>query len=392
MAIVEPLTRAGTRALSVKIPLYKPFVAPNASAYVNAAIGSGELSGNGSYSHFCEAALESMIGCHKAFLSQSCTSALETAAIALDLKPGDEVIMPSFTFPSTANAFALRGAVPVFVDVRRDTLNIDERLIESAITERTRAIVVVHYGGVACAMSEILAMADKYGVGVIEDAAHALGAGYAGRPLGSFGQMAAISFHETKNISCGEGGALIINNPIWKERVAIARQAGTNRDAFRRGAVPFYTWLMLGIKDMPGELTAAFLAAQLECVHSVTAARLALWQRYFDGLKELASGNHLILPGLTEGASHNAHIFYVICASAQANADLHSSLAADGIEAATHYVPLHLTRVGQLHGRAAAPLTITESLAPRLLRLPLYVGLSDSDQARVVAQIYKALA
>jgi dTDP-4-amino-4,6-dideoxygalactose transaminase len=373
------------------IPLYKPFIAPKTSDYINAAISSGRLSGNGVYSHACEAALEDMIGCQRAFLSQSCTSALEVAAIVLNLTPGDEVIMPSFTFASTANAFALRGAVPVFVDIRPDTLNIDERLIESAITPRTKAIVVVHYGGVACAMSEIMTIADRYGVVVIEDAAHALGGGYAGRPLGSFGQLAALSFHETKNLSCGEGGALIVNNLALKERAEIVRQFGTNRAAFRRGAVPHYTWLALGTHDMPGELPATLLMAQLECADSVTSARRMLWQCYYNGLKGLAATQDLVLPGVTDGAVHNAHIFYVICASLEARAKLQSSLAASGIEAATHYVPLHLTPAGQLYGCTAAPLTITETLAPRLLRLPLYVGLSENDQARVIAQIHKGL-
>ena len=376
----------------MKIPFYKPFVAPKSSDYVNAALNSGRLSGNGPYSHYCEESLESLIGCHKAFLSQSCTSALEMAALMLDLAPGDEVIMPSFTLSSTANAFALRGAVPVFVDIRPDTLNIDERLIESAITRRTKAIVVVHYGGVACAMFEIMAIADKYGLVVIEDAAHALGAEYEGRPLGSFGQLAAISFQATKNISCGEGGALIVNNPVLKQRIEIVRQFGTSRDAFLRGIVPFYTWLTLGTKDMLGELTAALLFAQLECVHSVTAERLKLWQRYFDGLISLAAGNHLALPGLTDGASHNAHIFYVICANAEARAKLQSSLAADGIEATTHYVPLHSSHAGQIYGRSAGPLTITESMASRLLRLPLYVGMSEADQIRVIAKVHKAFS
>lgn len=373
------------------IPLYKPFTAPKTSDYVAAAISSGRLSGTGFYSRACEAALEDMIGCYKAFLSQSCTSALEVAAIVLGLMPGDEVIMPSFTFASTANAFALRGAVPVFVDIRPDTLNIDERLIESAITPSTKAIVVIHYGGMACAMSEIMSIADRHGVVVIEDAAHALGGRYAGRPLGSFGQLATLSFHETKNLSCGEGGALIVNNLALEERTEIVRQFGTNRAAFGRGTVSLYKWLALGTHDMPGELPAALLIAQLECADSVTAARRALWQHYYDEMKNLAATGELILPGITDGAVHNAHIFYVICASIEARAKLQASLAADGIEAATHYVPLHLTPAGQLYGRIAAPLTITETQAPRLLRLPLYVGLSENDQARVIAQIHKAL-
>jgi dTDP-4-amino-4,6-dideoxygalactose transaminase len=377
--------------MTLEIPFNKPFIAPNSLKYVGAAIGSGRLAGDESYSHSCESVLESIIGCHKAFLSRSCTSALETAAIVLDLMPGDEVIMPSFTFASTANAVALRGAVPVFVDIRPDTLNIDEALVEAAITERTKAIVVVHYGGVAAAMSEISGIAEKQNIVVIEDAAHALGARHQGRPLGGLGHLAAISFHQTKNISCGEGGALIVNDPIWDERVRVARQVGTNREAFRRGAVSSYTWLTLGTKDMPGELTAALLLAQLECIESVTTERIAIWNRYFDGLKELAAKGLLALPGMTNGASHNAHIFYVICASADASQALQASLAADGIETATHYRPLHLARAGQLHGRPAGSLKITEALAPKILRLPLYVGLSENDQSRIIAQIHKAL-
>jgi dTDP-4-amino-4,6-dideoxygalactose transaminase len=375
----------------MKIPLYKPFVAQKSADYVHAALCSGRLAGNGSYAHLCEARLETMIGCPKAFLTQSCTSALEIAAIVLDLTPGDEVIMPSFTFPSTANAFALRGAVPVFVDIRPDTLNIDEKLIEGAITERTKAIVVVHYGGVACAMSEILDIAARHRLVVLEDAAHTLGALYEGHPLGSFGQLAAISFHETKNISCGEGGVLIVNNSELKERIQIARQAGTDRDAFQHGTIPFYSWLTLGTKVLPSELTAALLLAQLECADVVTAERRRLWQRYIDELQEVAAAGQFALPGLTARASHNAHIFYVICSSSAANAKLRSSLAAASIEAASHYVPLHLTQTGQRYGRAATALSVTESLAPRLLRLPLYVGLSESDQATVIAQIHRAL-
>jgi dTDP-4-amino-4,6-dideoxygalactose transaminase len=227
-------------------------------------------------------------------------------------------------------------------------------------------------------MSEISTIADRHGVVAIEDAAHAVGAGYAGRPLGSFGQLAALSFHETKNLSCGEGGALIVNDAALKERAEIIREYGTSRAAFRRGDAPLYTWLALGTHDM---------LAQLECAASVTAARRALWQRYYDELEALAATKNIVLPGITDGADHNAHIFYVICPSAEATARLQSSLAVEGIEAATHFVPLHLTPAGQTYGRSPAPLPITEALAPRLLRLPLYVGLSEHDQASVIAQV-----
>ena len=244
--------------------------------------------------------LEALTGCKKAFLSQSATSALETAGIIVKIEKGDEVIMPSFTFPSTANAFALRGAKVVFADIRPDTLNIDEELIEPLITHRTKLIVVVHYAGVACNMTKIMATANKYGIKVIEDAAHALGGQFGGQPLGSLGHLAAFSFHQTKNISCGEGGALIINDEAYVKQAEIVRHFGTNRAAFQRGDAASYTWLQLGTHDMPGELSAAMLRAQLECLPSITAARQVVWQRYYDELEDLAVEKKVGLPGITE--------------------------------------------------------------------------------------------
>jgi dTDP-4-amino-4,6-dideoxygalactose transaminase len=367
------------------IPFNRPHATGKELEYIQAAIAGGHLSGNGPFTKRCEAWLEEFLGAPKALLTHSCTAALEMAAILLDIQPGDEVIMPSYTFVSTANAFVLRGGVPVFVDIRPDTLNLDERLVESAITPRTKAIVVVHYAGVACDMDTLQDIAARHNLALVEDAAQALNAFYKGKPLGSFGALAAFSFHETKNIISGEGGALVINDPALVERAEIIREKGTDRSRFFRGEVDKYTWVDVGSSYLPSELIAAFLWAQLEQIEAITTTRMTLWQRYYQALQPWAPSVEVVLPAPPAGVQHNAHLFFILAANpAQRDACLQflKDHQAGGV---FHYVPLHSSPAGQRWGRAHGELTVTDDLSSRLLRLPLWNGLERSGgQERVL--------
>jgi dTDP-4-amino-4,6-dideoxygalactose transaminase len=359
------------------IPFNKSFLTGNESKYLAEMMIGSHLCGDGSFTQKCHAWLESQIGAKKALLTHSCTAALEMAAILADIQPGDEIIMPSYTFVSTANAFVLRGGVPVFVDIRPDTLNIDETLIEAAVTPRTRAIVPVHYAGVPCEMNVIMNIAEKYNLLVIEDAAQGIMSTYRGRPLGSIGHMATFSFHETKNIISGEGGALLINDPKFIERAEIIREKGTNRSLFFRGQVDKYTWVDIGSSFLPGELIAAFLLAQLEEADSITNKRRAIWQKYHDGFGELGLFSKIRGPIIPEGVIHNAHMYYILLESLEVRSHLIDRLKSVGIRAVFHYVPLHSSPAGIRYGRVSGSLNNTEYVADRLLRFPLWIGVDE---------------
>jgi len=352
-----------------------PYVTGRELDYVREAIAAGRLAGDGPFTKRCAAWLEGHTACARALLTHSGTGALEMAAILADLGPGDEVIMPSFTFVSTANAVVLRGAVPVFVDVRPDTLNLDEALIEAAVTPRTRAILPVHYAGVGCEMDAILEIAARHGLVVIEDAAQGVMARYKGRPLGGIGHLGALSFHETKNLMAGEGGALLVNDPARADRAEIIWEKGTNRRQFYRGEVDKYTWVDVGSSFLPGEMTAAFLLAQLEDAADITARRMAVWEAYHEALGPLETAGRLRRPVVPPHCEHNAHMYYVLMPDPAARARALEKLNGAGYKAVFHYVPLHASPAGRRFGRAAGPLPHTEAAGERLLRLPLWVGL-----------------
>jgi len=364
----------------MNIPFNKPYMTGKELGYISQAHASGHLAGDGQFTKKCSAWLEQRIGCQKALLTHSCTAALEMAAILADIQPGDEVIMPSYTFVSTANAFVLRGGVPVFVDIRPDTLNIDETKIEAAITPRTKAIAPVHYAGVACEMDVIMDIAHRHNLLVIEDAAQGIMSTYKGRPLGSIGHMAALSFHETKNIISGEGGALLINDRRFVERAEIIREKGTNRSQFFRGQVDKYTWVDIGSSFLPGEVTAAFLWAQMEEAQEITASRLAIWQKYHVAFESLENTKNLRRPMVPDGCLHNAHMYYILLESLAARTDTITRLAQRGVNSVFHYGPLHNSLAGKKYGRACGELENAVNLADRLLRLPLWVGLDDGQQ------------
>jgi dTDP-4-amino-4,6-dideoxygalactose transaminase len=367
----------------MRTPYNKPFVTGREHGYIQQAIENLHLSGDGEFTKRCHRWLEKSVGVPKALLTHSCTGALEMAALLADLQPGDEVIMPSFTFVSTANAFVLRGAVPVFIDIRPDTLNLDERLLEAAIGPRTKAICAVHYAGVGCEMDEILAIARRHGLLVVEDAAQGLQASYRGRALGSMGAVGAISFHETKNIISGEGGALLVNDAALAGRAEILREKGTNRSAFFRGAVDKYTWVDVGSSYLPSEITAAFLWAQLEHADEILAARLRIWQVYADTFADAGRRELVKLPTIPAHCEHNAHMFYVLARSLADRDRLITQLAEHEVNAVFHYVPLHSSPAGRRFGRAVGALAITESVGDRLLRLPLWVGLPPERVAEI---------
>jgi dTDP-4-amino-4,6-dideoxygalactose transaminase len=364
------------------IPFNRPAQTGTEAAELSLAMASGRLSGDGPYSKRCENCLQALTGAKRALLTPSCTHALEMAALLIDLKHGDEVIMPSFTFVSTANAFALRGATVVFVDIRPDTLNIDENAIEAAITPRTRAIVPVHYAGVACEMDAILSIAHRHGLYVIEDAAQGIGAAYRERPLGAMGNLAALSFHETKNLtSGGEGGALLINDERLIERAEIIREKGTNRSRYFRGQVDKYTWVDLGSSYLPSELQSAYLAAQLNRLDAITADRLSTWRRYREGL---AAEPGLIAPNPPPHCSHNGHIFHVRLADGGARDRALQELADLGIHAVFHYVPLHSAPGAQKRSRFIGQDRHTTFESSRLIRLPLWYGMPTNAADRVI--------
>lgn len=372
------------------IPFNKPYMTGKELWYIAQAHANGHLAGDGSFTKRCNAWLEQRTGAHKALLTHSCTAALEMAAILADIQPGDEVIMPSYTFISTANAFVLRGGVPVFVDIRPDTLNLDETRIEAAITEKTKAIVPVHYAGVGCEMDAIMAIARKYNLLVIEDAAQGIMASYKGRPLGSIGHLGCLSFHETKNIISGEGGALLINDPELAERAEIIREKGTNRSQFFRGQVDKYTWVDVGSSYLPSELIAAFLWAQMEEADDITRRRLALWNVYHQWLQGLEEAGSLRRPIIPKECVHNAHMYYILLPDLQTRTDLITRLRKEEIYPVFHYVPLHSAPSGRRHGRSHGELTVTENISDRLLRLPLWLGL-EQHQTRVIDRVMSAL-
>ena len=374
----------------MRIPFNRPHLTGREFTYISEAVEGGQLAGNGPFTQRCHTWLEHELGYARALLTHSCTAALEMAALLLDPAPGDEIIMPSFTFVSTANAFVLRGARPVFVDIRPDTLNIDESLIEAAITERTRAIVPVHYGGVACDMDRIMEIARRHDLVVIEDAAQSFLARYRGRPLGSIGHLAALSFHETKNVISGEGGALLINDERFRTRAEIVWEKGTNRSNFLRGEVEKYTWVDIGSSFLPGELIAAFLWAQLESAHEMTTERLRLWNRYASDCAALARVG-VRCPIVPDYASHNAHLFYLLLPSSMPRAEVLADLNTRGVNAIFHYVPLHESAAGRRYGRVASRMDVTTSLSSRLIRLPLWIGLNPSEMEFVIASVAESL-
>ena len=352
--------------------------------YIAAALAGGHLSGDGEFTKRCHAMLENQLGVKKALLTTSCTHALEMSALLLAIQPGDEVIVPDFTFVSTINAYVLRGAWPVFADIRPDTLNLDETQLAALITPRTKAIIVMHYGGVACEMDAILRIADRYGVPVVEDNAHGLFATYNDRLLGTFGVMATQSFHETKNFSCGEGGALLINDARYIERAEIIREKGTNRSRFFRGQVDKYTWVDVGSSYLPSEILAAILAAQLEAREQIQAKRHRVWSYYATQLSAWAEDNGVRLPCVPAHCAHPAHLFYMLLPSLDRRQALIEHLKSRGILSAFHYLPLNLSDMGRRFGGQPGQCPVTENIADRLVRLPFYNSLTTDDLAEVV--------
>lgn len=373
------------------IPFNFPYMTGKELYYIAQAHFNGRLAGDGPFTQRCHAWLEAYSGASKCLLTHSCTAALEMAALLMDIQPGDEIIMPSYTFVSTANAFALRGGVPVFVDIREDTLNLDERLIEAAITPRTKAIVPVHYAGVACEMDSIMGIARKHNLFVLEDAAQGVMASYKGRPLGSIGDLGAYSFHETKNVIAGEGGALLVNHASFSIRAEIIREKGTDRSRFFRGETDKYTWQDIGSSFLPGELVAAFLWAQLEEAKQITAMRMASWHIYHELLEPLANQGVLARPYIPDDCQHNAHMYYILVENAAVRGQVMAACKKQGILAVFHYVPLHNSPAGKSLGRTSGPLPHTEKQAERLLRLPLWAGMSRAQQERVVQVLGQAL-
>lgn len=359
--------------------------------YIAEAKAGYKLAGDGPFTKHCHGWIESLTGCAKALLTHSCTAALEMAALLLDIQPGDEIIMPSYTFVSTANAFVLRGGVPVFVDIREDTLNIDERLIEAAITPRTKAIAPVHYAGVSCDMDAIMAIAKRHHLKVVEDAAQGVMSSYKGRALGSIGDLGAFSFHETKNVISGEGGALLVNDPKLVSRAEIIREKGTDRSRFFRGQVDKYTWQEVGSSFLPGELTAAFLWAQLQEAERITADRMASWNHYHGLLEPLERKGLLRRPIVPADCQHNAHMYYVLIAPEIDRRAVIEELKREEIYSVFHYVPLHSSPAGRKYGRVHGELAVTDSLSARLIRLPLWVGLTEGQEKKVVGVLAEAL-
>lgn len=363
---------------SYAVPFNRPYVTGAEFKYIQEAIDNAQLSGNGPFNRRCAAHLESMLGAAGVLLTHSATGALEMAAILAGVGPGDEVIMPSFTFTTTATAFVMSGATPVFVDVRADTLNLDEGLVEAAITDKTRAIVAMHYAGVGCDMRALADIAERHGLMLIEDAAQGFAAAVDGRPLGAIGQLGCLSFHETKNVISGEGGALIVNDPALVERAEIIHEKGTNRRAFYRGQVDKYSWVDTGSSFVLSELAAAFLWAQLEQGEWITAQRLSVWDRYHAAFAGLEGEGVLRRPVIPENVQHNAHMYYLLLPEGRRRDELLVSLAERGVNSVFHYVPLHSAPAGRRFGRAAEEtLPVTDHISASLLRLPLWVGMQD---------------
>ena len=355
--------------------------------YMQEAIAGGHLSGDGPFTRRCNALLEEALGVPKVMLTTSCTHALEMMALLLDIQPGDEVIIPSFTFVTTASAFVLRGAKPVFADIRPDTLNIDETHVERLITPRTRAIVVMHYAGVGCEMDEISSIAERHNIPLVEDNAHGLFGRYKGRSLGTLGSLATLSFHETKNFTCGEGGALLINDPQYAERAEIIREKGTNRSRFFRGQVDKYTWVDLGSSYLPSDILAAFLCAQLEAWEKVQSVRGRVWHYYYHNLRDWAEENMVQLPTVPDHCEHPNHLFYLLLPTMEQRQDFIAYLKAHDVASAFHYLPLHLSDMGRRFGGQPGDCPVTEEVSDRLARLPFHNSLSEEDLERVVGLV-----
>ncbi len=370
------------------IPFNRPTVIGREFEYMAQAVANGHISGDGQFTRQCHALLEQALGAPKVFLTTSCTHALEMSALLLGIQPGDEVIIPSFTFVSTVNAFVLRGAKPIFIDVREDTLNLDERLLEAAITPRTKVIAPVHYAGVACAMDAIMAIARRHSVPVVEDNAHGLFGQYRGKNLGTFGALATQSFHETKNFSCGEGGALVVNDPALIERAEILREKGTNRSRFFRGMVDKYTWVDVGSSYLPSDMLAAFLYAQLERRDDVQGKRQRIWDYYNAHLTEWAALHGVRLPVVPADCDQAYHMFYLLLPSLEERQALIAYLKERGIWSVFHYLPLHLSDMGRQFGGQPGDCPVTEDVSDRLLRLPFYYELSEAEQADIVAALH----
>lgn len=372
------------RAQSSSIPFNRFCKVGTEFDYVQEAINNMHISGDGPFTRRCQAVLEAELGVPKALLTTSCTDALEMAALLLNIVPGDELIIPSFTFVSTVNAFVLRGAKPVFIDSRPDTLNLDERQIERLITPRTRAIVPVHYAGVGCEMDTIMALGERYGITVIEDNAHGLFGKYKGKLLGTMGALATQSFHETKNFTCGEGGALLINDPKFIERAEILREKGTNRARFFRGEVDKYTWVDVGSSFLPSDILAAVLYAQLETREAIQAKRRQIWSTYYQGLQDWAQQNGVGLPFVPSHCRHPYHMFYLLLPSLERRDALTAHLKERGITSVFHYLPLHLSEYGRKLGGQPGECPVCEDVSDRLLRLPFYNDIGALDQFRVI--------
>ena len=366
------------------IPFNRPYLTGNEIPFLKEAYKKGQFAGNGVFTQKCQAWIERKMDVKKALLTHSCTAALEMAAILANIQPGDEIIMTSYTFVSTANAFVLRGGVPIFVDIRPDTLNIDEKLIEVAITHRTKAIVLVHYAGVGCEMNSIMKIASKHRLLVIEDAAHAVRATYRGRELGSIGDLGTLSFHETKNVTSGEGGALLVNQKRLLDRADIIWQKGTNRKAFEKGLVAKYTWVDIGSSFLPGEIIAAFLWGQLEKIETIQRKRKQLWERYHRELKNWAEKQGVWQPFVPEHCEQSYHMYYLLMPSIEARVRFIRYLKERGICAVFHYLPLHLSPYARRWGGETGDCPVTESVSDRLVRVPFYTGLTQKDQDRVI--------
>jgi dTDP-4-amino-4,6-dideoxygalactose transaminase len=374
-----------------KIPFNQPYTTGDELGCIQEAIDNRHLSGNGAFTARCARWMEERLGCERALLTSSCTSALEMAALVAGIGPGDEVIMPSYTFPTTASSVALRGAIPVFVDIREDTLNLDERLVEASLTSRTRAIMPVHYAGVACSLEELSEIAARHGLIMIEDAAQGFSATYRDLPLGTIGDLGCLSFHETKNLMCGEGGALLVNRAEWVERAEILQEKGTNRSQFLRGEADKYTWIDLGSSFLTSEINAAFLWAQIEHVEEILERRMAIWSAYHERLAPLEASARLRRPKVPRECLHNAHMYYVLVEDRDCRDRLIEALAARGIHALFHYVPLHSSVAGERFGRVTGELPVTDHASETLVRLPLWVEMSESDLDRVCSAIEDAL-
>ena len=375
---------------NAKIPYNRPYLTGGELDAIQDCHARGQLAGDGHYTRLCEGILEEWTGADRVLLTHSCTGALEMAAMLFDIQPGDEVIMPSFTFVSTANAFVLRGATPVFVDIRPDTLNLDENLIAGAITSKTRAIVPVHYAAVGCEMEKILQIAGQYGLAVLEDAAQGVGARYKGKPLGSVGDLGAFSFHETKNIISGEGGALVVNNPEYAVRAEHLREKGTNRGQFFRGEVDKYTWVDIGSSYIPGEIIAAFLYPQLQKATEINRERQAVWEQYHQGFEALEAQGKLRRPMIPAHCEANAHLYYILLKTPEIRDKMIIHLRSAGIQGIFHYIPLHSSPAGRKYGRAHGNFSNTDGIAARILRLPLWVGFQETG--RVVEAVIEGLS